>query len=313
MKNQFQCSVDSNGNILCNGGYVIDLHASTSAYYIVGGVQTSLLTATESNRESATADGVFLGGGGGNVKSDGTLTGTYAPMGWFSQTDNEEWTDSVGNKIIADFSGGTAEIVDPSSTAIATFTGAITIAPVGTFTATTFGEDTYNGGTPFTLTITTDGTRQDSVANVIVSRGTAQDGEYDLTDFREWTNATWTLTTNADGSAQINDGTDDVALRDTSYSPDSPSGIFESTAYGETTYGDSQPFRMAVSLSPAFPKLGYVYIEIEKSSHSFIEARGPFFATSLPANHSSLEVVPIAYSDGDGRLLQIHEGSILWH
>ncbi len=309
---QFQCTVDSNGNILCNGGYVIDLKASTSAYHIIGGVQTALLTASENNRSSSTAEGIFLGGGGGNVKSDGTLTVTYAPMGWFSQTDNEEWTDSVGNKIIADFTAGTAEIVDPSASTIATFTGTITIAPVGTFTATTFGEDIYNGGAPFTLTLTTDGARQESIANVIVTRGTAQDGEYELTDFREWTNTTWTLTTNTDGTGQINDGTDDVATREADYSPDSPSGVFFSTAYGETTYGDSQPFRMAVSLSPAFPKLGYVYIEITKSGSTFSDANGPFFATTLPANSSTLEVVPIAYSDGDGRLLQIHEGSIIW-
>jgi hypothetical protein len=309
---QFQCIADSNGNILCNGGYVVDLKASTSGYHIVGGTPTALLTASETPRDSSTAGAIFLGGGGGNVKSDGTLTGTYAPMGWFAQTDSEEWTDSVGNKIIADFTGGTAEIVDPTSNTIATFTGTITIAPVGTFTATTFGEDTYNGGTPFTLTLTTDGARQESIANVIVTRGTAQDGEYELTGFHEWTNTTWTLTTNTDGTGQISDGTDDVAWREADYSPDSPSGIFFSTAYGETTYGDSQPFRMAVSLSPAVPKLGYVYIEITKSGSNFTSVAGPFFATSLPSNSTHLEYVPIAYSDGAGMLIQIHEGSILW-
>jgi hypothetical protein len=119
-------------------------------------------------------------------------------------------------------------------------------------------------------------------------------------------------TTNSDGTAQINDGTDDVATRSADYSPDSPSGTFTSTAYGETTYGDSQPFNMAVTLSPAFPKLGYVYVEIEKSGSNFTAVTGPFFSTSLPANASHLEYVPIAYSDGNGLLIQIHEGSILW-
>lgn len=309
---QFQCTVDSNGNILCNGGYVVDLKAATSAHYIVGGTPTSLLTATEDLRTSTSAAPIFLGGGGGNVQSTGTITTTLSPVGWFGQTDIDEWTDSVGNKVIADFGAGTAEIVDPTNTAIATFSGSFTFAPVGTFTATTFGEDTYNGGTAFTLDISYDGVRRTSKANVLTSRGTAQDGEYTLTAFREWTNTTWILTTNSDGTAQINDGTDDVATRSADYSPDSPSGTFTSTAYGETTYGDSQPFNMAVTLSPAFPKLGYVYIEITKTGSTFSDANGPFFATTLPANSSTLEVVPIAYSDGDGRLLQIHEGSILW-
>lgn len=309
---QFLCTVDSNGNILCNGGYVVDLKAATSGIYIVGGTPTSLLTATEDLRTSTSAAPIFLGGGGGNVQSTGTITATLSPVGWFGQTEIDEWTDSVGNKVVADFGAGTAEIVDPTNTAIATFTGSFTFAPVGTFTATTFGEDTYNGGTAFTLDISYDGVRRTSTANVLVSRGTAQGGEYPLTGFREWTNTTWLLTTNSDGTAQINDGTDDVATREADYSPDSPSGIFFSTAYGETTYGDSQPFRMAVSLSPAFPKLGYVYVEIEKSGSNFTAVTGPFFATSLPANDTHLEYVPIAYSDGNGLLIQIHEGSILW-
>jgi hypothetical protein len=309
---QFLCTVDSNGNILCNGGYVVDLKAATSTHYIVGGTPTSLLTATEDLRTSTSAAPIFLGGGGGSVKSDSTITATLSPVGWFGQTDIDEWTDSVGNKVIADFGAGTAEIVDPSNTAIATFTGSFTIAPVGTFTATTFGEDTYNGGTAFTLDISYDGTRRTSTANVLVSRGTAQGGEYPLTGFREWVNTTWLLTTNSDGTAQINDGTDDVATRSADYSPDSPSGTYASTAYGDTTYGDSQPFNMAVTLSPAFPKLGYVYLEIEKSGSNFTAVTGPFFSASLPANATHLEYVPIAYSDGNGLLIQIHEGSILW-
>jgi hypothetical protein len=309
---QFLCTVDSNGNILCNGGYVVDLKAATSGIYIVGGTPTSLLTATEDLRTSTSAAPIFLGGGGGNVKSDSTITTTLSPVGWFGQTEIDEWTDSVGNKVIADFGAGTAEIVDPTNTAIATFSGSFTFAPIGTFTATTFGEDTYNGGTAFTLDISYDGVRRTSTANVLVSRGTAQGGEYPLTGFREWTNTTWLLTTNSDGTAQINDGTDDVATRSADYSPDSPSGTYASTAYGDTTYGDSQPFNMAVTLSPAFPKLGYVYVEIEKSGSNFTAVTGPFFSTSLPANSSTLEYVPIAYSDGSGLLIQIHEGSILW-
>ena len=36
---------------------------------------------------------------------------------------------------------------------VATIVGAFTVAPTGTWNSTTYGKDTYNGGTVFTLTL----------------------------------------------------------------------------------------------------------------------------------------------------------------
>jgi len=63
---------------------------------------------------------------------------------------------------------------------------------------------------------------------------------------------------------------------------------------------------------PAKTRQGYVYVSIEKAGGSAVAVTGPFFGTSLPANSSTIEIVPIAYSDGNGRVQQIHEGPILW-
>jgi hypothetical protein len=69
---------------------------------------------------------------------------------------------------------------------------------------------------------------------------------------------------------------------------------------------------MVVSLLGRMPMTGFVYVEIVLAAGVFSTARGPFFGTSLPANSATLEVVPIAYSDGAGILTQFVNGAILY-
>jgi hypothetical protein len=290
---------------------VIDVTAGTTTFTVIGGDPVAKITAVESMEQAATPNMVFMGGGGGNVYSDGTVTGTLAPIGWFTRVDTDTWRDPVGNEIVADFGAGTAEILIGTDV-IADCASIGTLAPTGTFSSTTFGEDTYNGGTAFTLTLTDDGAQQISEAQVLFVTGTAQSGIYTLTEWHEWTSdddADFVLTTNTDGTAQISDATDVIAERD-AQSPDSPSGVFLSTAYGETTYNSGDPFRAAVTLIPAVPQSGYIYVELTLSSGTLTVISELIFGASLPANSSTLEVVPIAYSDGNGSVIQIHEGPI---
>jgi len=310
---QFSCYIDSLGNLICNGGYVIDLTAGTTTFEVIGGDPVLPVTPIEGTRQASPPNIVFMGGGGGNVYSDGTVTGTLAPIGWFARVDTDTWQDIYGNELVADYGAGTAEILIGTDV-IADCASIGTLAPTGTFTATTFGEDTYNGGTAFTLTLTEDGAQQTSQAQVLFVTGTAQSGLYTLTEWREWTSdddADFVLTTNTDGTAQISDATDVIAERD-AQSPDSPSGVYFSTAYGEITYNDGDKFRASVSLIPAVPKEAYIYVELTLSSGALTGVSELISGASLPANSATLEVVPIAYSDGNGSVIQIHEGPIIF-
>jgi hypothetical protein len=236
----------------------------------------------------------------------GTLTGTAAPIGYFERTGTETWRDNFGNEIIGDDSANTATIEDGTDV-IATYATTYTIAPVGTFTSTTYGEDTYNGGTPFTLTSTYENGGALSVALVEVFTGTAQAGNYTELAFSTWENGLWQI----DGFAgEINDGTSVVA--ESGQSARDPTGAYASTTYGATTYNNGANFVMNVRFLGRFPIAGYVYVEIVLAAGVFSTARGPYFAGSLPANSSTLEVVPIAYSNGGGIVTQFVNGAILY-
>ena len=193
---------------------------------------------------------------------------------------------------------------------IATFATAYTTAPVGTFSSTTFGKDTYNGGTAFTLTTTFEGGATASTAQVEIFTGTAQDGTYTEATYNTWTNTGWTIDST---TGEIDDGTDVVAII-TDFVSDlrDPTNTYDSTTYGADTYNNGASFVMVVSLLGRVPMTGFVYVEIVLAAGVFSTARGPFFGTSLPANSATLEVVPIAYSDGAGILTQFVNGAILY-
>jgi len=307
---QFTVTIDDSGNMQCDGGYVIDLTTGTTEYTVIGGAPQTSLNYQFGIRYAARGNPIFMGGGGGNVYSDGTLTGTFAPIGWFTRIDVNEWQDRYGNILSRDEFGVGYITIDADVIADCSTLG--TIAPTGTFSSTTFGEDTYNGGTPFTLTLTDDGAQVISTSVVTFEAGTAQSGEYELTDWHQWTSvddADFFLTTNTDGTAQISDATDVIAERAAAFA-DNPSGTYIATTYGKLTYNDENFFVAEVQLDPVSPQEGYIYVELTLSSGALTGASEPIFAASLPTNTSTREIVPIAYSDGLGSVIQIHEGPI---
>jgi hypothetical protein len=310
---QFTVTIDENGNLLCEGGCVIDLSAGTTEYTVIGGMPQTALNYQFGIRYAARGNSIFMGGGGGNVLSSGTVTGTLAPIGWFRRIDVDTWVDPIGNELVADYGTGTAEILSGANV-IADCASIGTLAPTGVFTATTYGEDTYNGGSAFTLTLTDDGAQVISTAVVTFRAGTAQSGVYALTEWHEWTSnddSDFVLTTNTDGTAQISDASDVIAERSSAFADD-PSGTYIATTYGQDTYNEGEFFIADVQLDPVSPRIGYVYVQLTLSSGTLTAVSELIFDTSLPANSATLEVVPIAYSDGNGSVIQIQQGPIIF-
>lgn len=319
--NQFVVTIDLNGNLYCKPGRVIDLQAATTTYYNVGnGAVVTDLRSEFGIRFTSDDRQFFVGGGGFAINSAGTVTGTLAPVGKFIQTAQYEWTDQFGHVVTFDPTTGDASMVDVNATEVATFSDATaTIAPVGTFTATTYGEDTYNAGSAFTLTTTYEGGGVFADAEVILQPVTATLaplGTFTPTGtWGEWESATtpdWILSINPDKSVILLDPSDEIVAQGTSLSGNRPDSILTSTSYGETTYNSGDTFTATAGEFTRQPIAGYVYIELELSSGSLVGVTGPFFAATLPANSSTLEVMPIAYSNGSGTIIQIHEGPIHW-
>jgi hypothetical protein len=313
---QFQITLDTVGNMYCVPGYAIDLGAATTAYFACG------ITAREDSSEgdqilvASAGRRRFLGGSGKSMEFTGTLTGTLAPVGMFRQTSLYQWVSEYGHTVDFDDTADTADLIDiDGTTVIATYSTSTTIAPVGSFSSTTAGANTYNGGTSFTLTADYEGNAVFEDAEVTVSDGTAQAGTYsfsldrwisdDDADFE-------IIDTTGDGGFKIYDGGDYIAERVPEAEALDPSGYYNATSYGEDTYNSGDPFSMEVALGFPKPATGYVYIELTLSSGRITAASGPIFGTSLPANSATKAVVPVAYSDGAGLVEQIHQGPILW-
>jgi len=183
------------------------------------------------------------------------------------------------------------------------------------FDSTVYGETTYNGGSPFTIIADFEAsTLPTDLAEITMTTGAAQSGNYAATAWNTWTSeddSNWTLEIQADTTSEISDGTDIVAIRPAG-SARIPSGNYASTTYGANTYNDGAAFTMAIDYETRFPLAGFAYVEIELSAGAFVAASGPFFAATLPANSATLEVVPIAHSNGAGTITPICDGPIIF-
>lgn len=321
-------TINSDGEIWVNSGVVIDVSGATSTYYTVGsGIADDAYSPTMAIRIGKSYKQLFVGGNGTSMETTGSITGTLAPIGYFRQTARYEWQDKYGNTITFDPATGDADLSD-SNDVIATFSNpSATIAPVGTFTATVYGEDTYNGGSSFTLSgsyegggntipdlnIRTEFTSQ--ITNEYIKSATWGEWESEYVELDSATFAPFgkfKLTVANDGQITISDSVDDIASGTGPSKIDPTTSTLTATSYGSENYfGGSFPV-IYVYRSFIIPIAGYVWVELELSSGSLVGATGPFFGASLPANSSTLEVVPVAYSDGNGNLEQIHEGPIFW-
>jgi hypothetical protein len=313
----FSVFTDAFGNLYMQAGTVIALN-STTTYFTVGD-QSLAIPFDDIDRnlvQSSQTAGGFFGGAGNNLAADTTVLGTLVPSGFFTAAAPDEWSSGP---LSLSFDTGTGD-ADVSDGTDIVATGNFTVAPEGTFTATAYGEDTYNSGNPFTFATTYEGgDPYPGRGFTLVAEGsTVQEGVYNRTGWQTWESADdpdWTMTIDGTGAAVINDSTDDVLTRaaDATLLYDPTSGGWESTAYGETTYGDGEFFYGQTALLRAYPIAGYLYVTLTiNGSDEVTGVTGPFFAASLPANSSTAVSVPIAYSNGTGTVTQIQLGPITW-
>lgn len=310
--------MDQAGNILVKPGRVVDLKSATSTFYEIG-TGEALVTPNYGFGIRAASDDrqIFIGGNGYAIESAGSVSGTLAPIGKFIQSGQYEWQDVHGHVVTFDPATGDASIYDENDVEVATFSDpSATIAPVGTFTATVDGEDIYNGGSAFTVASTYEGGGTPPSVEVFLSAGTAQSGTYSPTaTWGQWESdddPDWKIEIYQDKTINLMDPSYEIVATGTALAGVLPDGSYDSTTYGSSNYNSGETFVFTASSTLQNPIAGYVWIELELSSGNLVGATGPFWNTSLPANSSTLEVVPIAYSDGNGKVIQIHEGPIFW-
>jgi hypothetical protein len=323
MHNQFQVKIDSLGNIYCSPGCVIDLGASTTSYFQL----SSDIVSREFRDDGFISTEEYglrcMGGSGQSMEITGSLTGTFAPIGYFRRVSKYEWLSDYGHKIAFDPSTGNADMYDltpDNPLIIATFSHAgATIAPVGSFSSTVDGQDVYNSGGSFTLSSSYEGRTEDVNSYVTVeqnlneSYATIISGLYSFasSNWQSDTNASWTISIDQSGDAEIFDGTHVVATRIAGDALN-PSGDYASTDYGSQTYNNGVNFITYVGIGLVSPIAGYVYAKLTLSSGRVTSVDGIFFESSMPANSSTEQYVPIAYSDGAGKVVQIQQGPIFW-
>jgi len=119
------------------------------------------------------------------------------------------------------------------------------------------------------------------------------------------------LYSEGDGSAELYDGTAVVA---TIAQTDQlvPIGNYTPTTYGKNTYNFGEDFEILFSNTNRVTASGWFYIQVNLSGSSVTSVKGPFFKNFLPNNTSTLKNIPIAYSNGNGTVDQIHEGVLIF-
>ncbi len=270
MSNGYQVFVDARGDLSAANGVVID--RGTGDVFEVGnwpaetGVIGNLAASLDEGVEIPRIQGAtLLGGSGRNVLVTGLgepLDGVYRPErpGFWRQ-----------NIFLLEVTGPSAATITDETDVVAILSAGGT-APVGSYVATTHGEDTYNASATFTLVAVGEtgfpGTPNDIEVEVLA--GTAQGGSYTSTDGINYVSAIdadWTLILNSDGTADFYyDGTA-VASRAAGLAFD-PCGRYVSTTAGlpmnaefpdieEGDPGDVNPFGTLVLVFswPATPDL----------------------------------------------------------
>lgn len=320
MTGPFAVALDSSGNLYMQEGTVIGLHGTTE-YFLVGGlgIGVAMVDPGKSFVQASESSGGFYGGSGANVAATSAVLGTLVPDGFFKPLEPDVWT-SGGFTMTFDPGTGNADIEDDTNV-VATMAATTTVAPYGTFNATTYGRTTYNGGTAFSISTTYEGSADTWPARpavLVCDDTTVQLGSYSRTGWQAWesdVDPDWTITLDGTGAGEIDDGTNVVLERaadaDRIYDPTGNAWV--STAYGATTYASGDTFYAQIYQTRAFPIAGLLYVTLTLNGSDEVTAvTGPFFASSLPANSSTSVSVPIAYSDGAGNVTQIQLGPITW-
>jgi len=324
--NQLEVIADPFGNVICRNGFVIDTSAATTTAHVIGGDTLGPINST-----AIISDGTFLGGSGDSFEFTGTLDDP-APLGIYVRTEENIWQNRQFT-LTGDPATG-AELSDQDDI-VATITGAYTGFPDGTYTLTTYGEDTYNGGNAGTI----DG-EQEPIAtaepgNISVTASYAASAEtialtgntYTFNVFNPplgevliWTGTDWELqdgygTTLDTGGTDITDpsGTYDNGIGDTytvtvvknvsistvDFAPATvQSGNYTRTDWCEWTSDDDPDFTITVNVDGTADISDATDIIATRSNEVFLQSQGVYNSTTYGAdtyNDGAPFVVTIGY------------------
>ncbi len=267
----FACYLDPEGNVWMTPGPVIAFHGTTATYDIgTSGLGMVPMTG-DVFAPAAGAGAGYQGGNGTNMTFPPTSTplGTLVPYGKLRATAEDEWTvEGMPNLVLTwDPGDGSAELHDGTDV-VATLAAGSPVPRSDTFTATAYGETTYNGGTPWTLDLDYEGAANPfpmRTASVVWTQAsTAQAGLWNRTGWQAWESAddpSWTIALDGAGAGEISDGTDVVAERAAiADRPHDPTGEWVPTSYGLATYGDPLDRTTGTPTAGTFPTQDYTLL-----------------------------------------------------
>jgi len=322
---QYECMLDRYGNMIVAGGWVYK--QSTQHLRETGadpGISLSGLSmdsGTFNLRGTGPSSAAFVGGSGrlmiatpsvalSNPDAETEILGFY---GWEWDTELRPINNRGVRLTIA--SATSAEIVDPSGPNVIAEWVSGADAPLGTYAATTYGKDTYNGGDAFNLTLTHEiaSPRLPAAADLDPGETTVYGGQYSPTSNTRWLadDPDWEILIDTYGGAELSDGTDVVAIRDHSDTWDDPSGFYDSTSYGATTYNGGDAFQIRVNQRNAFPRSGYAIVRCNMDGADLVSVSKPYLSATIPTDTATAIHIPVFYSNGSTIAQQLHTGMIL--
>lgn len=260
----FASYADADGNLWISPGPVIALHGTTVVFDVgSGGLAMTVPSAGEAFRPAAAASARCVGGNGTNLTVATSPLDSVIPFLLMRATGPNTWTAEGSPDLVLTFDpgDGSASLSDFTDV-VATLAAGVRSDPAGTYTATTHGEDEYNGSAGFTVAIAYEGAADffplRSAAVVWTDSATATAGIWTRTGWSTWASGGWTLTLDGTGAGEISDGTDVVAERpaDASRLYD-PSGQWTATSYGTATYGATVPVYEATASAGTWPTQEY--------------------------------------------------------
>ena len=293
--NGFETYYDIAGDLRVLNGEVFQLSTGIRKTTGVGSVGLLLPQADRSDLRAAVvpAQGIFVGGSGRNIVVSGLPLGVSSsavpPVGFFVPTVSGNYT--LGPYVLEVTGPDDATISDATDVVAILTTGGA--APAGDYDSTTYGETTYNGTTPFTLTAVAEGAgtipgciAEASAPSTATSQEFVAVDEVKLEGFDD---SDWTIVVASDGSAELLYLTDVVAERAAGLAWD-PSGAYLATAFGKATYNltddepvDGEAWTMFVRRVANAPSAGYGYLELGYSGADLDEVIGPVFGSTLPS------------------------------
>ena len=314
----FQSFSDSNGNLWVADGWVSQLRSGMRIAVGTGQPLPPLLRAPDGSRfmaSAAASGGTFVGGSGRNLTSTGltpSLSGPPLPVGIWTPRRPNVWALSIFTLTVTGLSAAT---ISDGTNDVAILTAGGT-APVGSFVATSYGQTTYNSGSAFTLAVAAEAGGPGIVPSyaVSISVGTARADTYapsSAIDYAAAGDANWTILVNSDGSADLKHSGTTIATR-AAGSDCEPGGVFEANSTGQTTYNSGNPWRAFVQVMPAAVRAGFGYLTVTEVAGVLSTVAGPFFATALPSDTSTVFHPAIVLSDGLGGISQIISGPLIW-